>query len=152
LLDRNPASEEYCETTRLIRFEEAVLGHQRISQLRLRGVRFAPISGRPLQGYKRTKPASYAKSAEPVKTLIYVFAAISAYSTPKADDVGAGSMAKEEEPATNLTVEQCREFAAAMFEDAAALPPGPKREEILKLAHGYLSLAEMKGWMAKKVN
>jgi hypothetical protein len=61
-------------------------------------------------------------------------------------------MAKEEEPETNLTVEQCRELAAAMFEDAAALPPGPKKEEILKLAHGYRNLAEMKEWLAKKMN
>jgi hypothetical protein len=52
----------------------------------------------------------------------------------------------------NLTVEQCRELAAAMFDDAAALPPGPKKDEILKLAQGYRDLAEMKGWLAKKLN
>ena len=61
-------------------------------------------------------------------------------------------MPKEEESETNLTVEECRELAAAMFEDAAALPPGPKKDEILKLAQGYRDLAEMKGWLAKKLN
>jgi hypothetical protein len=38
-----------------------------------------------------------------------------------------------------------------MFEDAAALPPGPKKDEILKLAQGYQILAEMKSWLAKQV-
>jgi hypothetical protein len=61
-------------------------------------------------------------------------------------------MPKDEESATNLTVEECRELAAAMFEDAAALPPGPKKDEILKLAHGYSNLAEMKSWLAKKLS
>ena len=51
-----------------------------------------------------------------------------------------------------MTVEQCRELAAAMFEEAAALPPRPKKDEILKLAHGYSNLAEMKDWLAKKLN
>jgi len=35
---------------------------------------------------------------------------------------------------------------------AAALSPGPKKEEILKLAHGYQLLVEMKEWLAKRVN
>jgi hypothetical protein len=60
-------------------------------------------------------------------------------------------MAAKNEP-TGLTLEECRELAAAMFEDAATLPPGPKKDEILKLAHGYQILAEMKEWLAKKVN
>jgi hypothetical protein len=63
----------------------------------------------------------------------------------------AETMPKEEQ-STNLTVEECRELAAAMFEDAAALPPGPKKDEILKLAQGYHDLAKMKGWLAKKLN
>jgi hypothetical protein len=61
-------------------------------------------------------------------------------------------MAKEKEPSTNLTVEECRELATAMFEDAAALPSGPKKEEILKLARGYSNLAEMKSWLSKKLD
>ena len=60
-------------------------------------------------------------------------------------------MAAKNEP-TSLTLEECRELAAALFEDAAALPPGPKKDEISKLAHGYQLLAEMKEWLAKKVN
>ena len=61
-------------------------------------------------------------------------------------------MTKETESSPNLTVEQCRELAAAMFEEAAALPPGPKKDERLKLAQGYSNLAEMKDWLAKKLN
>jgi hypothetical protein len=61
-------------------------------------------------------------------------------------------MTKETESSPNLTVEQCRELAAAMSEEAAALPPGPKKDEILKLARGYSNLAEMKDWLAKKLN
>jgi hypothetical protein len=60
-------------------------------------------------------------------------------------------MAGKNEP-TSLTLKECRELAAALFEDAAALPPGPKKDEILKLAHGYQILAEMKERLAKKVN
>jgi hypothetical protein len=61
-------------------------------------------------------------------------------------------MARKKEPPTNLTIEQCFELAAAMFEDAAALPPGPKKDEILKLAQGYRNLAEMKEWLSGKLN
>jgi hypothetical protein len=61
-------------------------------------------------------------------------------------------MPRKKELSTNLTIEECRELAAAMLEDAAGLPPGPKRNEILKLAHGYQSLAKMKEWLAKKIN
>ena len=39
-----------------------------------------------------------------------------------------------------------------MFEDAAALQPGPKKDKILKLANGYQNLAEIKEWLAKKIN
>jgi hypothetical protein len=61
-------------------------------------------------------------------------------------------MPRQTEPSTDLTVEECRELAAAMLEDAAALPPGPKKEEILKLAKGYSDLAEMKNWLSGKLN
>lgn len=57
---------------------------------------------------------------------------------------------KNEQP--NLTAEECLELATAMFEDGAALPPGPKKEEILKLAHGYRNLAELKKWLSGKLN
>jgi hypothetical protein len=60
-------------------------------------------------------------------------------------------MADKNEP-TNLTVEECHELAVAMFEDAAALLPGPKKDELLKLALGYRNLAELKEWLSGKLN
>jgi hypothetical protein len=47
-------------------------------------------------------------------------------------------------PTTYLTVEELHEMAAAKFEEAAALSPGPEQQEILKKAYGYRSLADMK--------
>jgi hypothetical protein len=41
-------------------------------------------------------------------------------------------MPRNREPSIDLTVEKCRELAAAMLEDAAALPPGPRKGERLK--------------------
>jgi hypothetical protein len=51
-------------------------------------------------------------------------------------------------PTTYLTVEELQEMAAAKFEEAAALLPGPERQEILKKAYSYRSLAEMKAWLS----
>jgi hypothetical protein len=51
-------------------------------------------------------------------------------------------------PTTYLTIEELHEMAAAKFEEAAALSPGPERQEILKKAYGYRSLAEMKAWLS----
>ena len=61
-------------------------------------------------------------------------------------------MGVEQEPPTNLTVEQCEALAAALFEDTAILPPGPEKEKLLGLAQGYHSLAKMKRLMLRKVN
>ena len=61
-------------------------------------------------------------------------------------------MGVEQEPPTNLTVEQCEALAAALFEDAAILPPGPEKEKLLGLAQGYRSLAKMKRLVLRKVN
>jgi hypothetical protein len=36
-------------------------------------------------------------------------------------------MKTKEKPSAHLTVEQYEQLAAAMFEDAAALPPGPNK-------------------------
>ena len=47
-------------------------------------------------------------------------------------------------PTTYLTIEELHEMAAAKFEEAAALSPGPEQQEILKKAYGYRSLADMK--------
>jgi hypothetical protein len=54
--------------------------------------------------------------------------------------------------AQHLTIDECQELADSLFEDAAALPPGQKQQEILQLARGYRDLAEAKGWLASKVN
>jgi hypothetical protein len=61
-------------------------------------------------------------------------------------------MNTEQEPSTNLTIDECEELAAALFEDAAALPPGPKKQEILKLAQGYRSLGKMKRLVLQNVS
>jgi hypothetical protein len=45
-------------------------------------------------------------------------------------------MNTEQEPSTNFAVGECEERAVALFEDAAALSPGPQKEAILKLAQG----------------
>jgi hypothetical protein len=51
-------------------------------------------------------------------------------------------------PTTYLTIEELHEMAAAKFEEAAALLPGPEQQEILKEAYGYKSLADMKSWLS----
>jgi hypothetical protein len=61
-------------------------------------------------------------------------------------------MKSEEEESSNLTVEQCEELSAAIGEEAAMLPPGSKKEDLLNLAKSYHHLAMMKGLVARKVN
>jgi hypothetical protein len=51
-------------------------------------------------------------------------------------------------PTTYLTIEELRQVAAAKFEEAAALPEGPKKQQILRQAQGYRNMAEMRGWFA----
>jgi len=51
-----------------------------------------------------------------------------------------------------LTVDQCDELAKALREDAAQLPHGSERENLLQLARGYRVLAEMKRMVLRKVN
>jgi len=51
-------------------------------------------------------------------------------------------------PSTYLSIEEIQQIAAAKFEEAAALPPGPEQQAILRSAHSYRSLAEMKGWLS----
>ncbi len=57
-------------------------------------------------------------------------------------------MGRVSRPTTYLTIEELREMAAAKFEEAAALSPGPEQQEILKRAYGYQSLADMKAWLS----
>jgi hypothetical protein len=61
-------------------------------------------------------------------------------------------MTSEQEESSNLTVEQCEELAAAIAEEAALLPPGSKKEDLLDLAQSYRHLATMKSFIARKVN
>jgi hypothetical protein len=51
-------------------------------------------------------------------------------------------------PTTYLTIEEIRQIASAKFEEAAALPDGPQRQQLLKSAYSFRSLAEMKGWLS----
>ena len=52
----------------------------------------------------------------------------------------------------HLTVDQCAELAKALREDAAQLPHGSDRENLLQLAEGYRLLAHMKRMVLRKVN
>jgi hypothetical protein len=52
----------------------------------------------------------------------------------------------------HLTVDQCDELAKALHADAARLPHGSERENLLRLAEGYRRLADMKRMVLRKVN
>jgi len=52
----------------------------------------------------------------------------------------------------HLTADQCDELAKALREDAARLPPGSDKENLLQLAEGYRALADMKRMVLRKVN
>jgi hypothetical protein len=52
----------------------------------------------------------------------------------------------------HLTVDQCDELAKALREDAAQLPHGSDRENLLQLADHYRVLADMKRMVLRKVN
>jgi hypothetical protein len=51
-----------------------------------------------------------------------------------------------------LTVEECDLLANTLFDEAAALPIGSKKDDLLKLAEGYRSLGQMKRLVLRKVN
>ena len=51
-------------------------------------------------------------------------------------------------PTTYLTTEELQQIASAKFEEAAALPDCPQRQQILKSARGFRNLAEIKGWLS----
>ena len=52
----------------------------------------------------------------------------------------------------HLTAAECDELVEALLQDAAALPDGSERENLLKLAAGYRDLANMKRTVLRKVN
>lgn len=49
-------------------------------------------------------------------------------------------------PTTYLTGEDLYQIAAIKFEEAAATPEGPARQQILNSAYNFRDLAKMKGW------
>ena len=51
-----------------------------------------------------------------------------------------------------LTVEECDLLANTLSDDAAALPVGPKKEDMLRLAESYRILGQMKRLVLRKVN
>jgi len=55
-------------------------------------------------------------------------------------------------PEEHLTLDECDEIAKALREDAARLPHGSKRENLLLLAADFLILAEMKRMVLRQVN
>ncbi len=55
-------------------------------------------------------------------------------------------------PDEHLTIEECDELEKALRQDAASLPNGPDKENLLKLAAGYRALANMKRMVLRKVN
>ena len=52
----------------------------------------------------------------------------------------------------HLTADLCDELAKALREDAARLPHGSERENLLRLAQGYRVLADMKRMVLRRVN
>jgi hypothetical protein len=52
----------------------------------------------------------------------------------------------------HLTVDQCNELAEALHQDAADLPKGSEKANLLKLAHAYRDLASLKMLLSRKVN
>jgi len=68
-------------------------------------------------------------------------------------DPGVAIMAAEEDdPSRHLTIAECQLLADSISEDAAALPDGPKKEDLLKLAQGYRNLANMKVFVERNTN
>ena len=51
-----------------------------------------------------------------------------------------------------MTADECEELTDALAEDAAALPLGPKKQELSKLSDGYRTLAQVKRLVLRKVN
>jgi hypothetical protein len=52
----------------------------------------------------------------------------------------------------HLTIDECNELAEALRQDAAALPNGSEKENLLKLAECYRDLANIKRMVLRKVN
>jgi hypothetical protein len=47
----------------------------------------------------------------------------------------------------HLTADECDELSRALREDSAALPSGLEKDNLLKLAESYGTLAQLKRWV-----
>jgi hypothetical protein len=63
----------------------------------------------------------------------------------------SGAMKNERSPAVYLTTEELRQIAAHELEEAAALPPGSQKEELLRSAENLRTLAEIEGSLSSKL-
>ena len=52
----------------------------------------------------------------------------------------------------HLTADECEELSRVLRQDAAILPNGSHKENLLKLAEGYRALANVKRVVLRKVN
>ena len=56
-------------------------------------------------------------------------------------------MSDQRRPTTYLSLEELTQIAAAKLDAAAALPPSPKKDALLRSAGKYRKLAVIKGWL-----
>ena len=54
-------------------------------------------------------------------------------------------------PTTYLTTDELKQIAAERFAEAAALPAGPEKQDILKEGCAYQSLADIKKWLSSEL-
>jgi hypothetical protein len=60
-------------------------------------------------------------------------------------------MKAERSPTTYLTIEELTQIAAEKFDQAAALAPSYQKEELLRSAEKFRSLAENRGWLSSEL-
>jgi hypothetical protein len=53
-------------------------------------------------------------------------------------------------PSTYLTAEELKQIADIKFKEAASAEPGAKQQKLLKSAHGFQNLSEMKRYLGSK--
>jgi hypothetical protein len=62
----------------------------------------------------------------------------------EAIDCDERPMKNSSKPIADMSIEELQQSAKARFEEAATLPPGPQKQNILLLAHMIRVLAELK--------
>jgi hypothetical protein len=73
------------------------------------------------------------------------------YCTPARKTAERGAMKNERGPTTYLTIEEVTEIAAEKYEQAAALAPSYQKDELLRSAEDFRSLAIVKGWLPSEL-